>query len=93
MVDRPTVSKALFGNAYLLDVASELRQSRVALTARAIAAQLGIADAVVRPILLRLVAAGIINAVVSSDRSKPYAIIKGKFWTLISDLDRQLPRA
>lgn len=92
----PNVSAALFGNSHMAVILTDLSRradSDWPITTRQVAASTGLADSLVRPVLLRLVAAGALDQLPKTeglrgrqyfDRAKP------KWWKTLIDLARSV---
>ncbi len=78
-VDLETRSKLLFGNRHRLRI-GECVARRNLVTAREIAAELRLADSVVRAELLRLVEAGLLTALPSVQKERYYELTADPFW-------------
>lgn len=91
--ERRSISKALFGNAHLLDVASAVLSSarESHFYARKLASLTGLSDPVVHPCLRRLATAGTIESVPNPGRERLYKRSPHPFWELVRDLDRRHP--
>ena len=92
-MNRHATSKALLGNAHLLDVASAALSVVPPRTffARMLASETRLSDPVVHPCLRRMEAAGVITAVTGEGRENLYIRSDHPFWEFVRELDRLHP--
>lgn len=72
-LDTPNVSASIFGNSHMAVILTDLSKradSDWPITTRQVAASTGVADSLVRAILLRLVAAGALTALPKTEGSR-----------------------
>lgn len=95
---RRRVSAAVFGNRAVADVISAIEQltqgGEPSVTTRMVAKAARLGDSVVRPIMLRLEAAGVLQAQarLSGPRSAlHYRVQQGELWTALTAIIKTLP--
>jgi len=97
---RRRVSAAIFGNRAVADVIRAIQQLTQAgepsVTTRMVARTAQLGDSVVRPIMLRLEAAGVVQAQarLSGPRSAlHYRVQQGELWTALTAIIKALPQS
>jgi len=95
----PNVSAAIFGNSHMAVILTDLSNrahSDWPITTRQVAASTGVADSLVRAVLLRLVAAGALNQLPKTEGSRGRQFFDRAdvaWWQTLTDLARSVASA
>lgn len=93
MPTRREYSAALFGNSYVVDVVMAIGRlagdAEAFVTTRTVASDSGLADSLVRPVMLRLVDAGLLVPLARPGGSRstlPYQVQRDHLWSALAKI-------
>ncbi len=89
--DPRAVSRAIFQNAYLLEVSAAIaRHPKERFIQKDLVKATGIDKALVGTVIKRLEPSGLIKSIAEPGREHPYERLPSAFWSLVTDLLNEL---